>query len=1544
MFISVSLYNAFKSYILPVLISVALVLSPACDTEDKRIEDLKAQIKKDAEDLRRAEEEIRERTQKEQMAQKSLKEAETKLNDAKDKVKKAETALQDATNKAKINAQTATQQLQTAQAAQAAAQAQAAQSQQDLTKANADLAKAQAQALLDAMAIAAAQTQSQQDQQALNQAQQNLAQAQTQAVTDAALLAAAQAKSTQDQQDLTQAQKSLHDAQNKAKQDDLALKAAQAKAQQDLQALKKAHDDLKDTQDKAAKQALIDKQALADAQNKLSKAQDLAQQESKKYQQDIDKAQSELKNSQDKVASQEKQYKDDIEKANKAVQEAQNTAQQENKKYQKDIANAQNELKNAQEKSASQEKQFKEDIEKANKALLDAQNLAQQENKKYQKDIDKAQNELKEAQEKSASQEKQYKEDIEKANKALLDAQNLAQQESKKYQKDIDKAQNELKEAQEKSASQEKQYKEDIEKANKALLDAQNLAQQESKKYQKDIANAQDALKNAQEKSASQEKQYKENIEKANKALLEAQNLAQQESKKYQKDIANAQDELKNAQEKSASQEKQFKEDIEKANKALLDAQNLAQQEALKSQQEIAKIQKELKDAQDALLSKEKQNSDFIKQLAQVTQELAQKDKELQQVQADATQQSKKAAEEIAMLKKQEEAAQQELQKNQKKLADLDKHVQQNAKALQDEVTKNQKAEADLQNLNKMLQDLKDEAQKTTDELTKAKDTIKTATLEASKAETLINNLKSDVGEAKKDLAKAHQETQEAQQKLTQAQLDLGTAEFDKNEALDTVKELKAQLEKSNKETGLSKELLESEKKRADALMANIKTLNDLLDQLQLDKDKKFENDVKNLGTQQLQEKVKSILGSDDYMAYYRKIRASSGEVQAEQSIREIFLLEYKAKDNEAKKLDYCNKTFLELQKTANESKTILYYEKITARDYSIYFKKQASGAVIKQLISVCMSKSDYAQRYFATLAKIRDNAIKTVKTPASIEEVIKYLEELNKKGGSLADTKDRIWGTDDIELKNQKWMVISPQYDDPNRITLSKNPSQNYIDNWTRPIIKAENFVDLTTLPTPESGFFDALKQSIEELDKQDRAVTLRLLFGINSKLVQNVDVKDIIEKLTQDLRPETKLKIYVGTYGNANPVDGFSWNHSKIVAADGKLMFTGGHNPYAAYLDTKNPTHDLSLLIPGKLAETGHEFANTIWHYMTTPGKIWTPGDWYSFAAGGIKHLGEVPEFRRTKRSPKVVPLGKNESIVAVGRLGQAGYYETGTGKGNVSDEAIIKMMDDAQISLFISQQATLQLFFSTPFNQRVVQSLNNALLRGVDVYILSSSIKEEWVGAGNTGYSGRHNREQTWAYLFDAAIAAQIAPDKIAHALFKHLQVLPSANKLHEVPNHAKVVIADGNVAYVGSHNLYDDSHAEFGIIVGKLASEELVTDYFSPFWLASLQLGERLQQIISLSDYKIGDYVLIKRGQGDKATQNWTLGEVVNVSNGKVWVNLDLLRLFNKNMSRIREKTNEKDLIEVPGKENSKRDVKIPEDVLKETPFGKSTLDQ
>src|SRR4029077_13969421 len=85
------------------------------------------------------------------------------------------------------------------------------------------------------------------------------------------------------------------------------------------------------------------------------------------------------------------------------------------------------------------------------------------------------------------------------------------------------------------------------------------------------------------------------------------------------------------------------------------------------------------------------------------------------------------------------------------------------------------------------------------------------------------------------------------------------------------------------------------------------------------------------------------------------------------------------------------------------------------------------------------------------------------------------------------------------------------------------------------------------------------------------------------------------------------SRLAVQVGTIrsclGEA-PCRSFSWNHAKIVAADGRVAFVGGHNMWSRDYLLNAPVHDLSMSLRGSAVRSAHRFLDTLWGF-TCAGK---------------------------------------------------------------------------------------------------------------------------------------------------------------------------------------------------------------------------------------------------------------------------------------------------------------------------------------------------
>lgn len=743
----------------------------------------------------------------------------------------------------------------------------------------------------------------------------------------------------------------------------------------------------------------------------------------------------------------------------------------------------------------------------------------------------------------------------------------------------------------------------------------------------------------------------------------------------------------------------------------------------------------------------------------------------------------------------------------------------------------------------------------------------------AQDAQLLLNGEQEDHKKTQSELTKARKRLEELEKKDG----DKPTTSDELNKLKDELTKAKKDLEeaqaKNYENLTQHRQILAEKNQHAEMLQKKVDDFNK----------KELENKAAGEALDEASKLLDGSINAAGFVKYYQRLFKDDKD-KANQAIREIFQRLLHKKEHP---VAFC-------------AEHIINLKKLKLND--------ATKSCISQLLQVCIDKSKdgYGKNYAKALhdLSVRD------KSGYSIDDLSQFLK------GNHKDQEGKVWGSDRVLLqgvKGKHWIVSSPKYQDAARLSIDpKNHSKHFIDTWVNAIKSAEHYVDITTLSLPEDDFMEALKEGLKALDQKDKEIIVRIMLGANTITFQTFDVWEEIKTFTKDLRNNSKLKISLGSYNASySPLKGkiLSWNHSKIVAVDGKLLFTGGHNLYSGkgkngdlgYLHPDNPLHDLSLLVSGKLAVVGHEFCSKLWNYIA---KAWSN----SFCKLSTFSTKDGQIIYDTQNQPVIFDKDKHlvnfdnppegaETVLALGRLANVGER-----LDNVSDNAMIQMINNANRAIFISQQALLQPALheslQSQFTKNILSALFDKLKEGIDVFLLTSSTNAQYVGDGTLSYSSGYSQAALMNHFIDLDKSKDQDRQIIIESLIKHLHVLPTANRNHEVPNHSKVLIAD-DIAYVGSHNLYDDSHAEFGVGLGARASQELLNDYFSALWFTSLELGTEAPKALELNDYKNGDFVFVRRSRNDddqqNSSQDWTMGRIffANQNLNLVGVDLDFL---------------------------------------------------
>ncbi len=157
------------------------------------------------------------------------------------------------------------------------------------------------------------------------------------------------------------------------------------------------------------------------------------------------------------------------------------------------------------------------------------------------------------------------------------------------------------------------------------------------------------------------------------------------------------------------------------------------------------------------------------------------------------------------------------------------------------------------------------------------------------------------------------------------------------------------------------------------------------------------------------------------------------------------------------------------------------------------------------------------------------------------------------------------------------------------------------------------------------------------------------------------------------------------------------------------------------------------------------------------------------------------------------------------------------------------MLDLINNAKSEICISQQSII--FMHGPigggYSQNIIHALNLALKRGVKINII--------ISPDHTNNENPNGKDYTGCSLdlLKDQLINNVPVDLQQNLNIKNSQILIN-NEYKKVANHAKVLISD-NIVYVGSHNLYDNSHAECSIV---FESDELVDKfkyfYWSPEW--------------------------------------------------------------------------------------------------------------
>lgn len=422
--------------------------------------------------------------------------------------------------------------------------------------------------------------------------------------------------------------------------------------------------------------------------------------------------------------------------------------------------------------------------------------------------------------------------------------------------------------------------------------------------------------------------------------------------------------------------------------------------------------------------------------------------------------------------------------------------------------------------------------------------------------------------------------------------------------------------------------------------------------------------------------------------------------------------------------------------------------------------------------------------------------------------------------------------------------------------------------------IAKAQYWVDITTLVTYPDGIFQrAIVAGIKAAYAVNPNVQIRILGGTppvlgNFNTPYTETAHNYMSRLKSDLGTNAdNIKISIAGVETSWL---YSWNHSKIIAVDGKTSIVGGHNLWeAAYGQVANPISDLTMRIEGPASRSAQGFADLLWGFSCR----WGDGVVNSTFYVDLISTSAVTSCPAKFNAPYVNGFGSAE-ILALGGLGFGMDTPGGNANGlpsaddskadcswiftdyvnenseytvaNPEEAGLRALISSAQESVFISQQDLIAPcappFANSYYDARLFDVLADKLNENVKIKIVVSS------PGATQGLTAPYSNMKKMTEITDILIRklksrGDISTSEAKTKICSNLQLAPLNIALgvaawengNKVGNHAKTVAVDNAAFYIGSKNLYPATLQDFGYIVEDSKSAlEYKNYYITPIW--------------------------------------------------------------------------------------------------------------
>ncbi len=487
---------------------------------------------------------------------------------------------------------------------------------------------------------------------------------------------------------------------------------------------------------------------------------------------------------------------------------------------------------------------------------------------------------------------------------------------------------------------------------------------------------------------------------------------------------------------------------------------------------------------------------------------------------------------------------------------------------------------------------------------------------------------------------------------------------------------------------------------------------------------------------------------------------------------------------------------------------------------------------------------------------------VRLVSTTPHIDAVAAALRERNP------GTEGKVWGVSADNTLPSSWLLQTPSCWAATGCGVGPLPPSAVpiTSRITSMLAGAKRSVELSGLwPPPDGQFRQAIVDGLKQAVEAGKKPTVRVILGTPPTQFSDSQFKSWFDALVADVGGGLSVQAAaMSTYRQIVPPVATSWNHSKVLAVDGRSAIVGGMNYWANdYLQVTDPVNDVSITLDGSAAADAVAFEDVLWGWIcsnrgsSTYVSLKTSNvDGCIKKASTIKGLadGEVPVLtlgrlgngidvpgEAGRKSPPIpTPPVEGSACTSFQRQ----VSDTNTNREyeyrNPGEGGLRALIGSAESSVFISQQDLLGCVYNVEayFDDRVFAALGQKIVDDVPVTIVVSA---EGAKAAGADYSNGWKLtdiatalKQVVAKLKPKANARQLVCDGVGLAGVRTLDAGSWPNG-SPFANHAKVVWVDGAAFYVGSENLYPARLQELGLLVeDEGAAKAMRGSYLDPLW--------------------------------------------------------------------------------------------------------------